>query len=311
MAEHLLECQHKRILVAVAESPQTGYQMQEPLSLRLVPDMGNAWMLRIERQEPVGSRAEEGEALHLRESGKINVGAPALHVGHLAHAGLHTLHVALSGIGMKNVLQLVFLHLYNALTRNADVIALDKIGHNLALDCLRVVVGLHAIYNLYLQLRQLVQALLVRTQLTDNLMHLWIERCLVGIGGKHPANQSPLSQLLIGGEPVDRSEQMELIHVERHHCRQHQRTHNQLLVERIDGGRKQQIKEFILLPIRHSLRCNQVVKQIALQLLMLSIQLALSGLAQMFRLQFEHGNIRDKAFQRSFQTGDREGATEN
>ena len=66
-------------------------------------------MIHGERYKPVADSLKEGETLHLRETGIIDVCPLLLHINHFLYGLFHLLHTFLGSLRMQDVLHRVFI----------------------------------------------------------------------------------------------------------------------------------------------------------------------------------------------------------
>ena len=82
LADGHLETDGKRVFVAVAKRTAVEHTAQEGLAAHALKQTADSRMLRVVGHKPVAHEVEEGEALHLRETAEVDVGALLVHVGH-------------------------------------------------------------------------------------------------------------------------------------------------------------------------------------------------------------------------------------
>jgi len=101
--------------------------------------------------QPVVELVEEGKALHLRETAKINVDALFAHVIHLVDAFFKTLHTLVRLVGVQNLFQRALFRWRCAHVHHFPVLAFDDVGHDVFAQFVIVSLGIMAIDHLYLQ----------------------------------------------------------------------------------------------------------------------------------------------------------------
>ena len=254
-------------------------------------------MLRIEGHEPVADVAEEGEALHLREAAKVDVGTLSLHVGHAADALLHALHGLLGGFGVEDVVERVLVHLHQSATRHLQPAATHDVGQDFLLDGVAVGIGLQAVDKLHLQFGQLGCRALVGTEAGHRLPQLGVE-CVHtsrrSMEHEHPAHEGPLAQRLVGGLTVDLAEHAQFLLAERLHGREHDGTDDELLVDAGQRRREKHVDEGIGQALAPRTGGDDIVEQVAHQPGMLAVEGVAFLLSGVLRLQLEHGHLADE-----------------
>ena len=145
----------------MTEGTCTHQTLHKGVLLQLLRNIGNARMVHIERYEPITDLLKERKALHLRETTEIDVGTLFLHLLHPLETFLQLFHPPFFLIGMKDVIQRMFLHFLDTITCHAKTIVLQQIGHNLPLDGLVVLLSIYTQDNLMLQLYEFLTHRLV------------------------------------------------------------------------------------------------------------------------------------------------------
>ena len=103
-------------------------------------------MFGVVWHEPIAGPIEEWETFHLRKAPEIHVHALLLHVHHAHIAFLQLFHCPFLGIGVEDVLQLLFF----CFSAQDDVLAAHHCGENVAMYFLHGLFGVDAIHYLVL-----------------------------------------------------------------------------------------------------------------------------------------------------------------
>ena len=198
---------------------------------------------------------------------------------------------------MEDVLQLVVLDFLYAVTRYADVIVLQQLGHNLALDDTVVALCALTVDHLHLQLSQFVTTARIAGGLLQQIMDLGVQAADPGIKPEHPPYQGALAYTLVGRLQVDIHQQAELVDAEEIKQREGDGAHHQLLVIAVDGRRQEHLLEGVGNAVGPEPGRPDVVKEVGHQLLMPFVEVLLVRCPDVLRLQLQHGHVGDEGFQ--------------
>lgn len=244
-AEDRRDAKRKAILVGVAERSMQHELLDEVRLQQALRKMLQLWMFRIERHKPVAKRIEKGEALHVGEAAKIDVGPTLLHIRNLLETRLKLLHLPVVVVGVQNIHHRVLLFLLDAKPRNLEVLVLHDVGHDVVAERLLVACRVLAEHHLLLQLQHLLAHLGLGKEVGNPLTHLRKEREPIVANGKHPSHEGPLADgLVVGqGEHLGQGDGLLRIgYVEGGHGdgrHQRQRVHG------VDGGRREQARHVV------------------------------------------------------------------
>ena len=260
-------------------------------------------MLEEEGQEPVAYAAEERETLHLLEAAEVDVRPLLLHVHHAVHRFLQFLHALLGQLRVQHVLHGVVLHLFYTIARDSDVVVLHQFRHNLALDDAVVALCPQAVYHLHLQFSQFAAAAFVLYGLPDHVAYLGVEAARIFVEAQHPSNEGTLAYPLVDRLLIDVQQQAELVDAEEVEQRYGDGTHDELLVDTVDGRRQQYVLECLRQVVRPQPRRPDIVKQAGHHALMVLVEGSALLLPGMLRLQFQESHLRDKGLHVAAQRG--------
>ena len=165
-----------------------------------------------------------------------------LHSGHLLDTLLHLLDLPLLTAGVQDILHRVFLVLHDTVGGNPEVLVLDELRHDLLLDGACVLVRIDTEGYLLLQFCQFFTAMAVLQQVVDQRRQFRIEGSRHRVPQcEHPPDESALTHIRVGSLLIHMHQRTHLPHVEIFQQRQHDGTHDKLLVVAVDGRREQQL----------------------------------------------------------------------